>query len=185
MEYTNGCFSPMAHIFTTGSQTVSSDEITVCWVVNNGTPDCALFDSNNPFQIGWGMNLQPTYWDTICINPCESIELMCYVSHANDPDHSNDTLRVILQDDCTLLKVPELQNTQIQIFPNPANSQINVRLNDQAEVLNVLTIDGKIKLSIQNPTDSEYIDLTAYHSGIYFIQVISDNHKYFSRFIKE
>jgi hypothetical protein len=183
VEYTNGCFSPMVHVFANGSGTVSSDEIAVCWVINNGTPQCRLYDSS-AFTITWGMNLQPTYLDTICMNPCQSLELMCYISHPNDPNQSNDTLRITLQDNCPTLTTPEIQDLPVQIFPNPANTQINVRLNDQAEVLNVLSIDGRSMSSIQNPGKLEHVDLTTYTSGIYFIQILSNNQQYVSKFIK-
>ena len=184
VAYVDGCFSPSVQMFTFGSGTVLSDEITMCWVINNGAPECNPFETSS-FSIGWGMNLQSTYWDTICINPCQALELMCYVTHPNDPDHSNDTLRVTLQDDCTSLGLNDLQSTPLQVLPNPASDQITIRFQGQAEDLRLVSADGRILASKQNPSTSETIDLTGFNSGIYFVEVISKNHRYISRIVTQ
>ena len=182
-EYTVGCFSPEVHIFTFGSGTISSDEITVCWSVYGGTPDCMPY-SNIHFSIGWGINLQPTYWDTICVNPCEAVELVCYVTHPNDPNHNNDTLRVILIDQCVFLNTEEQTNKLFNSFPNPVKNKLNIELIGDIETLNIFSADGKIIQTIKNPNSAELIVTKNYAPGVYFLSAVSNNNKYTKKFIK-
>ena len=184
VEYTDGCFSPQAHIFTNGSGTVNSDEIMVCWVINNGTPNCNPYETIS-FQIGWGMNLQTSYWDTICINQCQTIDLMCYVNHPNDPNQSNDTLRITLQDDCNNLGTSNFIKEFVKIYPNPVNNDLNVELSQNADFLNVLSADGRIIHTIKHPKNKIKINLDLYNPGIYLIQITSDKKQYTSKFIKQ
>jgi hypothetical protein len=183
-EYTDGCFSPEIHMFTFGSGSVLSDEVIMCWEVNNGAPVCYPF-SIVSFPIMWGTNLQSTYPDTICMNPCGSVDVTFYVSHPNDPNQSNDTLRITFQDDCGALNASNLDQELMNIFPNPAINELTVELNQSADVLNVLSIDGRVKQTIDRPENTVNINVDSYDPGVYLIEVISDDKRHISRFVKE
>ncbi len=70
----------------------------------------------------------------------------------------------------------------ISIFPNPAKTEISIRLKDsmdsEIEIFNLL---GKRILIVKNET---WIDLKHFSSGIYFIKIKQGNSLYISKFIK-
>ncbi len=76
----------------------------------------------------------------------------------------------------------ELSNT-IFIYPNPANTEININLpsnnNFEIEIINTL---GE---SILNTQNKHTIDVSQFSNGIYFIKVKQEDNFYSQRFIKQ
>lgn len=175
--YPDGCFSPQAQAFSTGSGTVNSTDISVCWSVNGGASNCQPYD-NISFSIGFGTNLQTTYWDTICVNSCQAIDLMCIVTHPNDPNPSNDTLRITLQDDCPSLPIRTYPEQIRRIYPNPAADFLTIELNEEIDLLRILSVDGQEVFARTQPQLYNHIDISSFRSGLYVIQMMAGNRSF-------
>jgi len=78
-----------------------------------------------------------------------------------------------LQVTTTLTEVEGSSVFETQVFPNPANDQLNVNFakNANVEVLNNL---GQVVLSIDNAMEYNKIDITELNAGSYFIRVKKD-----------
>jgi len=59
-------------------------------------------------------------------------------------------------------------NTQMEIYPNPAVSQLNVRLENNAEI-SVFNIMGQNVLNMQGVKGVNTINVSDLTSGVYFI----------------
>lgn len=175
--YPDGCFSPEAQAFSTGSGTVNSTDISVCWSVNGGALNCQPYD-NISFPIGFGTNLQTTYWDTICVSSCQAIDLMCIVTHPNDPNPSNDTLRITLQDDCPSLPVRTYPEQISRIYPNPAVDFLTIELKKEIDLLRILSVDGQEVYAQTQPQLNNQIDISSFRTGLYLIQMMTGGRSY-------
>ena len=70
--------------------------------------------------------------------------------------------------------IGELENIEIQIFPNPVSEFATViykNLQTDAQIL-VLTVDSKLVLSQTIQSETSQIDLSTIENGIYFIQIL-------------
>ena len=74
-------------------------------------------------------------------------------------------------------------NNKIAVYPNPATSQITLNTTEQIEFVSILDVTGKTVKTISY--SSNIIDLTELVSGIYFLQVQTENGVGNSKFIKE
>jgi CubicO group peptidase (beta-lactamase class C family) len=85
---------------------------------------------------------------------------------------------------CSITSVGENNsaNARISVFPNPANSVINVGLPqpDQA-VLEIRNTVGQVIIREQNKTT---IDVSALESGLYFLMIKQGTQTYTEKFIK-
>ncbi|MBN2175935.1 MAG: T9SS type A sorting domain-containing protein [Bacteroidales bacterium] len=64
----------------------------------------------------------------------------------------------------------------IQIFPNPANQQINIISNSYLEQLNIYSQTGLKVLNEFTPGNS--IDVSSLESGLYFIEINTAKNTY-------
>ena len=61
-------------------------------------------------------------------------------------------------------------NVELQVFPNPVVSQLNITgLNDSAQV-SILSLDGKVVKSLANDNGSLSIDVSDLAPGYYLLQ---------------
>jgi len=70
--------------------------------------------------------------------------------------------------------VTSIENSSINIFPNPSTGIINVKgaENSTIEVLNSL---GQVVLTVNNASNMESVNLSAYNEGTYIVRVITNN----------
>ena len=74
--------------------------------------------------------------------------------------------------------VPEMEhNTHISVYPNPANGQISVTLNKNAEVT-VYNIMGQAVMTAEGHAGANTFDISNLTSGIYFISAGNDTQKF-------
>lgn len=83
-------------------------------------------------------------------------------------------------------------NEGVSIYPNPANSQINVELtytNSENTVVNVMDITGKtvktMTLGTVNGTETVSVSLEGLTNGVYFVEVVSSTAKEVKKFVKK
>ena len=75
------------------------------------------------------------------------------------------------------LSAPEIQNTTMTIWPNPAVSSLNVNLN-QATQITVYNIMGQVVATCNGTIGVNSLDLSALSSGVYFISAGNDTQKF-------
>ena len=75
------------------------------------------------------------------------------------------------------LSAPEIQNTTMTIWPNPAVSSLNVNLN-QATQITVYNIMGQAVATCNGTIGVNSIDVSALSSGVYFISAGNDTQKF-------
>lgn len=80
----------------------------------------------------------------------------------------------------------------VSVYPNPANSKINVELtysNSENTVINVMDITGKvvktINLGTVSGTEIISISLEELTNGVYFVEVVSSTSKEVKKFVKK
>ena len=87
----------------------------------------------------------------------------------------------ILWDD-TVLGIGEIiNNSNIQIFPNPARTVLNVEL-ENVSLIEIYSTTGQLVKRIKN---SNTINVEDISSGVLIIKVYNDKGIYSSKFIKE
>ena len=69
------------------------------------------------------------------------------------------------------------ENTKMEVYPNPAVSELNVRLENSAEI-NVFNIMGQNVLNMQGVKGVNQINISDLTSGVYFISAGSVTQKF-------
>ncbi|HRX29905.1 MAG TPA: T9SS type A sorting domain-containing protein, partial [Saprospiraceae bacterium] len=75
-------------------------------------------------------------------------------------------------------------NEEIRIYPNPAQDILYIATHDNVKLLNVtlIAIDGKVISEAKNIGNTKHsMDVSAIDSGIYFVNVSTENGKVFTR----
>ena len=74
--------------------------------------------------------------------------------------------------------MPEVDNnTQISLYPNPAENNLNVTLNKSAEIT-VYNIMGQVVMNQQGNAGVNRLDISNLNSGVYFLSAGSDTQKF-------
>ena len=68
-------------------------------------------------------------------------------------------------------------NNHITVYPNPAEGQVNVTLNKNAEVT-VYNIMGQVVMTVEGRMGINTLDISTLNSGIYFISAGNDTQKF-------
>ncbi|MBN2777512.1 MAG: choice-of-anchor J domain-containing protein [Bacteroidales bacterium] len=74
--------------------------------------------------------------------------------------------------------IAESLNSNISVYPNPADAMITIVLNrseTNASIANIVSVDGKIVKSIDINSDRTEIDIRDLASGVYFVSISSPN----------
>ena len=74
--------------------------------------------------------------------------------------------------------VPETvsHNTKLNVYPNPVNGQMNVILNQNAEIV-VYNLMGQVVATMEGHVGGNVIDASNLNSGVYFVSAGSDTQK--------
>jgi hypothetical protein len=83
---------------------------------------------------------------------------------------------------CESLSVTDESITDLKIYPNPTSNFINITSSQIINKIELYSILGKKILEV-NHKDS--IDISAFHSGIYFVKIYSGNRSISKKIIKE
>ena len=71
---------------------------------------------------------------------------------------------------------------QIKLFPNPASSVLNLKLEQETEVL---IFNALGKLMFQQNTKEQSINIETYPVGVYFIKLVQNNKRFVYPWVKE
>lgn len=91
----------------------------------------------------------------------------------------------IFSTDCATVSLPELSESLLSIFPNPATNEITVSNIVVPSVLSVCDINGKILINKIIKYSNEKIDLSGIAKGVYIIKMKDDNAIITSKLIKQ
>ena len=70
--------------------------------------------------------------------------------------------------ECRPSSTSDFEAEKLQVFPNPSNGIVNL-INLKLERIEVFDVAGK--LILQTNSDSNQIDLSNYHNGVYFLKI--------------
>lgn len=79
-----------------------------------------------------------------------------------------------------------VNSNSVTIFPNPANQEINIKINQPEEInstYNILSLDGKIWLTGEVNSFIK-LNISELTKGIYLVQVKNNKNTYYNSFIK-
>jgi len=106
----------------------------------------------------------------------------------NDCGDGFPGIKPIIVAGCTGID-PHNLNATVEIFPNPAENVLHVRINGKESEINfnVTDITGKVKLSEKviniSQKYSKDVDLTGFADGVYFIRFYKDNRYFVEKFV--
>ena len=74
--------------------------------------------------------------------------------------------------------------TDLFIYPNPVGRLLHIRSPHEMKQISIYTLDGKLLMQIQTNRDELSLDVASFNSGLYFIQVFSDEGIETRKFVK-
>jgi len=86
--------------------------------------------------------------------------------------------------------IANLNNSlNVVVFPNPVNTYVTVSFNEQLKApinITIYDVSGKIILNkSQKPTKSFNVDMSLFSSGVYLLNINSENKNFTTRLIKK
>ena len=109
----------------------------------------------------------------------DNLYLVAFVANMNASDVNDrevaNAIQIKLSDiPVCQVGVTSIENSSINIFPNPSTGIINVKgaENSTIEVLNSI---GQIVLTVNNASNMESVNLSDYNEGTYIVRVITNN----------
>lgn len=102
---------------------------------------------------------------------------VCYFNR-----YHNDTANVNF-----VTSIAEQTTTPFSIFPNPTNNgEITINGNHPIRSVQIYNAIGEVIYNVTNLNSSgQFIDISEYPDGIYFITILSDNKLYYHKLIKQ
>lgn len=82
--------------------------------------------------------------------------------------------------------VEEIASSEVSVYPNPANNELNIKMNENISTVSVMTTEGKVVSTQAANGVSTTVDLNGLNSGMYMFQVTTSNGStYTSTFVKK
>ncbi|MFH2141026.1 MAG: T9SS type A sorting domain-containing protein [Bacteroidota bacterium] len=109
-------------------------------------------------------------------------------TESNDVDISGNhgSYDILLAKLGNINQVDEIKNNSlINLFPNPANHNIQISHNELVKKVEIYNMVGELKSSINSNNMSISLNIGSYANGVYLIKIITSNNIYKSKFIKE
>jgi hypothetical protein len=72
----------------------------------------------------------------------------------------------------------------ILIYPNPTTNKIYVENNSQQPIQKILILDASMKVLFEKDFPNQFIDISDFHSGIYFIQINVEGYSFYKKILK-
>lgn len=103
----------------------------------------------------------------------------------NDPVITNTTLNTVSLEKKSL-GVSNMNITGLNIYPNPVNSELTVHYLDGFSSLSILTLDGKKvkEFTLENKNTKQTIDVSDLVTGVYLLEVVSENNIFKTKIVK-
>ncbi len=162
------------------NDTVNTTQTIEAWVYNRGNTSISNFDLS--YMVNGGAAVTETFTGTILAadsalhtfsqtwtpGSAGNYDICVYLNGiANDIAVLNDTSCLSIRSN---LGVEKFADQQLQIFPNPANTHVEVKLPEPARLL-IYNHAGSVVRAL-NVDNSFYLNTIAYPQGIYLLKVI-------------
>jgi hypothetical protein len=72
----------------------------------------------------------------------------------------------------------------LELFPNPTNSKVFLKANEEIKQIDVYDLNGKITNKYERPA-CNYVDLSQLKNGIYFIRISLENSVIVKKVVKQ
>jgi hypothetical protein len=134
------------------------------------------FWSSPTRQTNWTMNTVPILYDSTSIPDTVFVLFSaCKFDSANAPN-KNDTLDIDAASIVLGVNNLTLENSQVHVYPNPANEQITVAVTSQIQAtrVEVYDITGKLVNTYTMHNNSLTINTQPYSSGMYFYKLFDN-----------
>ena len=76
-------------------------------------------------------------------------------------------------------------NKNVQLYPNPSNSILNLKSEINIESIRMIDINGNTVLQKICKNENLSLDVSSFHSGLYFLEITTKNGKSMKNFFKE
>lgn len=140
-------------------------------------------DVNNPTATLDFVGNQTTYQDTFNGNP--------YLANFRDVVLIGNTLYMTLEEQGRILKITNstlgsstFSDEKIKMYPNPTTSVLNFNFSNEINVAKIKVMDITGKTVLQQNQNFTQIDVEKLTSGLYIIEIFTENDKFTSKFIK-
>jgi PKD repeat protein len=153
-------------------------------------------DASTPCPLAWNWSVNPTTgWifsngttatsqnPTITFDTPGNYEVSLVASNSNGASVNQSTETIIVN---STAGITEINNSDISIYPNPANDIVNIKLKQsKINAIKITSIIGtQIDANLNKSNNT--IDLTHLNAGTYFLSVTTDNDDVITtRFIKK
>jgi len=74
---------------------------------------------------------------------------------------------------------------EIKVFPNPSTGIVNISSDNEIQAISLIEIKGKALHFPVHPAKAQQIDISALPTGIYFMQIRSNDQHYYKKIIKK
>lgn len=160
-----------------GSTNVTERGIVYALTSNNSNPQIA---GDNVIQVPNGSGLG-TFSETITeLMPSASYSYAAYA--INSSGVSYGTVKVVTT--ATLNITTQAQNTSVGLYPNPVKNKLNIKVeNSTIKNLVLYTVLGKAVLQLEAKANT--IDFSNVKSGIYLLEIETDQSRIYKKIVKE
>ncbi len=185
------------------NQEIPLDNIEV-WQITNQTMVAHPFHIHDVpfFVIERDGNLPPVFErgkkDVVLVQSMETVKfitkfetfadtVMPYVYHCHILMHEDDGMmgQFIVTPLSTNVNEPEVENSIINIYPNPAQTSITIDV--PSEIINVdfHIFNSLGEVCLQGTLSNDKIDISTLPAGVYYLKLITNEKRYFVKLIKK
>ena len=126
-------------------------------------------------------------WTEIDLSSLGAVDSLLFNLESTDVgDYGMNTPAYFCLDDLTyniLSDINETHTSNFIIYPNPTTDFVNIQ-NIENSKITLTNISGKILFEKKNCLDIEQINLINFNSGIYFLNIVTDEYTYSKKIIK-
>lgn len=99
------------------------------------------------------------------------------------PTKFEESVFAITQDIYDLVQLEENSNSYLSIYPNPSNQSVTIVFEGESTIIKLINSQGRIVFE-GSIISGDQIDLTSLNSGIYFIELTTNENVFVNRFVK-
>ncbi len=147
-----------------------------------GSPTCILYYGTNPGVTFPGYFVSPDVPFTVNASKGSTVYFYYSYSYPNEGEHNTaDHLLSYVIGSCSSVKPSDseieksLEVNNIQLFPNPVTTMVNIQLPDYESHINIYDVRGKLLDNIIVSSRLLEYNMSAYTQGIYLFEVKSKN----------
>lgn len=149
-------------------------------LIVTGIGDCAGTLAGTAYIDSCGTCVGGTTGLTECVVDCNGdFDGTAFIDSCGYCADGNTGFTPILNDEICKNHESGQTSDLLEVFPNPANGELNIHFTDsipENTELHIYTADGKLLYELINPTDTEMtLDVSGVESGVYLIRLTSQD----------